>query len=129
MSFSEQGVGEVKNIHFFESLNNSTGSLLIDNGENGLLFHFSFNSSVNNLQFSIKFLLFDSVFSGGVNKNFTNLIFSSIDIGKVTHINFGVFGQDSKNIGGVNNLNIGFFNESVIEISVGFDNIEAVGIR
>jgi hypothetical protein len=30
VSFSENGVGEVKNVHFFESLHDGSGSLLVE---------------------------------------------------------------------------------------------------
>jgi len=63
------------------------------------------------------------MFSWSVDKHLTNLIFSSIDIGKMTHINFRVFGQDSENIGGINDFNIGFLNKSIVKISISFDDI------
>jgi len=48
-SFSKEGIGQVKNIHFFESLDDGTGSSSIEDSENSFLFEFSFNSFVNDL--------------------------------------------------------------------------------
>jgi len=110
VSFFKEGIGQVKDIHFFESLDNGTGSLSIYTGNNSFLFERSFNSFVDNLQFSIKFLSIDGMFTRSVQQNFTNLIFSSIKIGHFTHINFGVFGDKSKNIQVIKNQDIGFFN-------------------
>jgi len=48
-SFFEEGIGQVKNIHFFESLDDGTGSSSIKDSEDSLLFELSFNSFVNDL--------------------------------------------------------------------------------
>jgi len=61
------------------------------------------------------------VFSGGVQQDFRYLIFSSIKIGHFSHINFSVFGDESQDIQVINNQNIRFFNTSIVEFSINFD--------
>jgi sporulation protein YlmC with PRC-barrel domain len=128
VSFSENGVGEVENVHFFESLHDGSGSLLVEDWKNSLLFEFSLNSSMDDLQFNVEFLSLNGVFGGSMNENFTDLIFSSINISEFTKVNFRIFGEDSKNVGMVNNFNIGFLNESVIEIGIHFDFRQTAGV-
>lgn len=128
VSFSEDGVGQVEDVHFFESLDDGSGSLLVEDGEHGLLFEFSFNGSVDHLEFNIEFLSFNGVFSRSVDKNFTDLVFSSVDVGEFTKVNFGVLGEDSEDVGVVNNFNIGFLDKSVIEFGVDFDFGQTGGI-
>lgn len=76
---------------------------------------------MDDLQFNVEFLSLNGVFGGSMNENFTDLIFSSINISEFSKVDFRIFGEDSKNVGMVNNFNIGFFNESVIEIGIHFD--------
>jgi len=92
VSFLEKGVGQVEDIHFFESLDDGTRSLGIENCDDSLLFEGSFNSFVDNLEFSIEFSSHDGMFCGSVQKDFTNLIFGGININEFTHIDIFMFG-------------------------------------
>jgi hypothetical protein len=63
VSFSEEGVGQVEDIHFFESLDDGTGFSLIKYGDNGLLFEGSLDTFMDNLEFGVEFGTHDSVFT------------------------------------------------------------------
>jgi len=80
LSFSEEGIGQVEDVHFFEGLDDGSGSSSIDDSHDSFLFEFSFDGFVNNLQFGIEFLSIQLMFGRGVQQHFRNLIFSSIDI-------------------------------------------------
>jgi len=95
VSFFEEGVGQVKNIHFFEGLDDGTGSLGIKHSNDGLLFEGSFDGFVDNLEFGIEFSSHNSVFSRSMQQKFTNLIFSGIKIDKFSHVNIFMFGHES----------------------------------
>lgn len=127
LSFSEERVRQVENIHFFESLNNGTGFSLVKNSDDSLLLELTLDAFVNDLEFGVEFGTHDGVFTGSVEQTFTDLILGSVDIGKFTHVDLGMFGDESEDVQVINNQNVSLLNESIVEIGVDLDGGHASG--